>query len=144
MRKKNNTEKIMYKAALKKIKELNPEKLYDEYSITLSDGCIGSYDFFVECNGKKIGFELMCRPTKGKLKEKLRYLDFVDKYVFVLPVGSLELYKRHSVKCFEPLTRPKFFPKEFASKKLFVWLCSIDEKRIVEHARFSRVFNVEK
>lgn len=144
MQNQTYVEKIMYKATLEKIKELNPEKLFPEHAVLLPNGRKGSYDFLVEHNGTKIGFELMSRPTKGKLKEKLAYLGFVDKYVFVLPFASLELYKRHSVKCFEPLTRPKFFPKEFASKKLFVWLCSIDEERIVERARFGKVFNVKK
>ena len=137
-------EKIMYRETLKNIKELKPDMLWDEYRITLNDDRIGSYDFLAEYNGLKVGFEIMCRPTKGKLKEKLRYLDFVDKYIFVLPAGSFELYRKQRMKGFAPSTRPRFFPKEFASKKLFVWLCSLDEKRIIARARFNRIFNVEK
>ncbi len=141
---KNLVEKIMCEATLAKIKELKPEKIFSEFAVLLPNGKRGSYDFLIECNGSKIGFELMCRPTKGKLKEKLVYINGVNKYVFVLPAESFELYKKRCASCFESLTRPKYFPKEFANKKLFVWLCSLEEKRIVTQARFSKVFNVEK
>lgn len=140
----NYVEKIMYKATLEKIKELKPEKLFAEYAVLLPNGRKGSYDFLAKQNGLIIGFEIMNRPTKGKLKEKLAYLNGVDRYIFVLPVASFELYKKQPLGCFGTLTRPKFFPKEFANKKLFVWLCSIDENKIVVQGRFEKVFNVEK
>ncbi len=144
MQNQTYVEKIMYKATLEKIKELCPEKLFVEYAVSLPNGRKGSYDFLIEHNGTRIGFELMSRPTKGKLKEKLAYLHNVDKYIFVFPMASFELYKRQQINCFTALTRPKFFPEDFSNKKLYVWLCSIDEKRIVTQARFEKIFNVKK
>lgn len=135
-------EQIMYKATEKKLKELCAKNVKTEQLVSLSHGRTGSYDFFAEINGCLFGFEILCRPTKGKLKEKLAYLPYVDRYVFVIPSNSLSLYKRNSSKAFGPITRPKFFPREFNNKKICLWLCDIEKRKITVCSRFSKVMNV--
>lgn len=140
----NPLEKIMYKATAKKLRELGAERIRKEQSVELSPGCFGSYDFVADIHGFRIGLEILCRPTKGKLMEKLRYAEHVDKYIFVLPSGAMGLYRRPHTKSFGPLPRPKFLPKAFRNKKLYVWLCDLGTKSIVAQAPFTRVFNVEE
>jgi len=140
----NFVEKIMYKATMERMKEIGAEKICKEQSVELPHGRKGSYDFVAEIKGQKIGFEVLCRPTKRKLKDKLRYLPYVDKYVFVLPANALSLYKRPNAKVFGLVSRPKFLPKEFGNKKLYVWLCDLETKHIFACAAFSRIFNVEE
>ena len=135
-------ERILAKATEEKIAELKPRKVFKEYATTLSDGKKGAYDFFIIHNGQRIGFEVLSRPTKHKLKRKLRYLKEVDKFIFVMPSTSFSLYRR-SDNAFPSFARPKKFPREFASEKLYVWLCSIKKKRITACAKFSKIFYVE-
>ena len=104
----------------------------------------GRFDFLVESSeGKLIGFEVLTRPSKGKLKEKLAYSKEVDTFVFVLPNNSLGLYRKLGKKTFHRIAREKSMPKEFNSPSLYVWLFNPKDKRFVEKALFSKVFNVE-
>ena len=104
---------------------------------------IGSYDFLVETSGGVIGIEVMTRPTKGKLKEKLRYRSNVDSYVFVLPANSLGLYRKKPKKGFRTRARPRRFPKEFSDSNIRVWLLDAEVERFTEKGAFSKIFNVE-
>ena len=102
----------------------------------------GKYDFVVETPRKTIGFEVLTRPTKGKLLKKLPYKDEVDEYVFVIPHDSLLPYqktpKNHGWK-----VREKKLPPIFAQKGLSVWLVDLDEQCITEKHPFPQIYNVE-
>ncbi|MCX8190260.1 MAG: hypothetical protein N3F05_03490 [Candidatus Diapherotrites archaeon] len=135
-------EQVMYKATEKKLRQLCAKNIKTEQSVSLSPRRTGSYDIFAEINGSFFGFEILCRPTKGKLREKLAYLPFVDKYVFVIPSNSLSLYRKCFAKSFGPITRPKYFPSEFNNKKLCIWLCDIEKRKITVCSRFNKVMNV--
>ena len=104
----------------------------------------GRFDFLAESReGKFIGFEILTRPSKGKLKEKLPYSKEADQFVFVLPSNSLELYRRQEKKIFHRVCREKLLPKEFNNQDLYVWLFNVNDKKFVEKARFNKIFNVE-
>lgn len=104
----------------------------------------GSFDFFVETeHGRKIGFEVLTRPSKGKMKEKLAYAEVVDEYVFVLPSEAISFYRKNEGP-FKSITRGKFLPKEFARKNLYVWLFDIVERKFIMKKAISAIFNVEK
>lgn len=106
---------------------------------------IGAFDFFLETtDGKKIGFEILTRPSKGKLKRKLEiYFHNVDEFVFVLPSNSLKFYQKQSKKGLHVITAQKKFPKEFSSKKLKVWLFDLETKQFTKKDTFNKIFNVE-
>ena len=104
----------------------------------------GSFDFFVETEqGRKIGFEVLTRPSKGKMKEKLAYAEVVDEYVFVLPSEAISVYRKNEGP-FKSITRDKFLPKEFARKNLQVWLLDIVERKFIMKKAIGAIFNVEK
>ena len=104
----------------------------------------GSFDFLLETsNHELIGFEVLTRPSKGKLKRKLSYAKEVEKYVFVIPSGSFEFYKRKEKRPFEKISQEHCFPKEFNSEKLQVWLFDFWAKKFSQKGQFSKIFNVE-
>ena len=103
---------------------------------------LGRYDFLVETrNNKFIGIEVLSRPTRGKLKEKLAYAKYVDEFIFVLPENSMEFYRKPKTKIFHRHARPSFLGKEFSSPTLYVWLIDL-RKGFVEKGRLDRIFNV--
>ncbi len=103
----------------------------------------GSFDFLVEAkNGKTIGFEVLTRPSKGKMKQKLAYAKNVDEFVFVIPEHFLEAYKKHAKNGHRFSTRPKFLPKEFAGEKLLVWIFDVESLKFTQKATFQQLFNV--
>ncbi len=127
--------------------ELPLSKIMPEQEVLLEKNGLreGRFDFLVESReGKLIGFEILTRPSKGKLKEKLSYSKEADQFVFVLPRNSLGLYRKPKKKIFPRLGREKFLPKEFSSPCLYAWLFNPKDKRFVEKALFSKVFNVER
>lgn len=128
------------------IKSIKPEQtvLLDSNSKTPR---IGRYDFLVECaSGKSrfLGIEVLSRPTRGKLRQKLSYTNSVDEFVFVLPENSLGFYRKPKQKVFHKEAKTKSFGKEFASEKLYVWLFDQAAKSFKEKGRFAELFNVVK
>jgi hypothetical protein len=103
---------------------------------------LGYFDFFVRTPDKTIGFEVMSRPTKGKLREKLCYANAVDEFVFVLPHNALEFYLRRPRPNFYEYTRTKSFPHEFSSDNLYVWMLDLEYGLFKAKALFREVFNV--
>lgn len=107
-----------------------------------NDAREGKFDFYVETPQKTIGFEVLTRPTKGKILKKMVYKDEVDEFVFVIPHDALLPYQQtennHGWK-----VRPRFLPKEFGQKGLYVWLVDLDEKRITVKQPFTRLYNVD-
>jgi len=105
----------------------------------------GSFDFLLEtANHETVGFEVLTRPSKGKLSRKLSYAKEVQKFVFVIPEGFMQPYRRKAKRPFERIEIGKKFPKQFASESLHAWLLDLKEKRFAEKAEFSKLFNVEK
>ncbi|MEM4662629.1 MAG: hypothetical protein QXM75_01245 [Candidatus Diapherotrites archaeon] len=135
-------EKIMYKATKDKLEEIGAKKIENEKSVLLPGKRKGAYDLFAEIGGKTVGIEILCRPTKKKLKAKLAYLPYVDNYVFVIPSNSLGLYRKSFAKVYKPVTRPKFFSSEFNNRNLSIWLCDIEKRKIIARARFNKIMNV--
>lgn len=130
--------------------ELKNSKEFDFFSIEaekkLAKGMHnGSYDFFLETvEDKKIGVEILTRPSKGKLKQKLRhYAPETDEFIFVLPSNCLEFYRKNQNNGLHAITRPKCFPKEFASDKIKTWLFDLEKKEFVEKNIFSKIFHVK-
>ena len=106
---------------------------------------LGRFDFFAETlDGKTIGFEVLTRPTEGKLKEKLAYAKGVDEFVFVLPEGSLNTHRRPGKKVFHKQDRSTPLAPVFNNLKLFVWLFDLHEHRFTAKDKFFKVFNVAK
>ncbi len=101
----------------------------------------GKYDFVVETPKKTVGFEVLTRPTKGKMVKKLSYMDEVDEFVFVIPRDSLLPYQKtpqnHGWK-----VREKKLPPIFAQKGLWVWLVDLEKQRITDKHPFPRIYNV--
>ncbi|MDO8428737.1 MAG: hypothetical protein Q7S92_05990 [Candidatus Diapherotrites archaeon] len=108
----------------------------------LSETQAGVYDFYFKANGKTIGMEVLARPSKGKLKQKLFYANYVDEFIFVLPVESFNFYKIQKL-AFLSKVRPSYFSKEFNSEKLFVWLLDLEKKEFIAKNRFNKVFRVD-
>ena len=139
----------MHCLTLKELKRMDSEKAISHASIeeekqtVLPEQRTGSYDFLVETGNRSIGIEVMTRPTKGKMKEKLRYKSNVDCYIFVLPAHSLGLYRKTQKKGFPRKARPKFFPKEFNGPEIRAWLLDAAGERFTEKCAFSKIFNVE-
>ena len=103
----------------------------------------GRFDFLAELeNNKRIGVEVLSRPTHGKLKRKLAYLPHVDQFVFVVPHLSMETYFRHAHKPYRQRAREHFFDATFSNPKLHVWLLDVREQRFEAKQPFNRIFNV--
>lgn len=104
----------------------------------------GKFDFLLETSRHEIiGFEILTRPSKGKMKKKLSYLKEAQKFVFVLPANALEFYRRPEEKKFIKLSKLHYFPEEFNSSKLSAWLLDLKEKKFVKKTQFSKAFNVK-
>lgn len=102
----------------------------------------GRFDFLVElADGKRLGIEVLTRPSKGKMKEKLPYAGRVDEFVFVLPEGAMNFYRKKN-RGPHRAQKPKFFPADFQNQKLQAWLFDLGKRRFSEKNRFGSVFNV--
>lgn len=102
----------------------------------------GRFDFYVETPRKTIGFEVLTRPSKGKMLKKFLYRNEVDQFVFVIPHDALLPYQRteknHGWK-----VRESKLPPVFGEKNLYVWLVDVDAQRIIAKQPFSKLYNVE-
>ena len=103
----------------------------------------GKFDFLVETPKKVIGFEVLTRPSKGKIQRKMSYAEEVDQFVFVLPDTAMEKYQKHA-KVPKRRIQGNFLPPLFGNPNLFVWLVDLNEKTIVKKVPFAHIFNVEK
>ena len=124
------------------VKEISPEKDV----IISKNGKLreGSFDFLLVVGTKRIGIEILTRPSKGKLKQKLFYADEVDEFIFVLPENSLNFYKILKGKAFNNWKKINYFGKEFSSDFLKVWLLDTEKGEFVEKGIFKSIFNVKK
>lgn len=103
----------------------------------------GRFDFLMERNGLgKVGFEVLTRPSVGKMLGKLPYSENVDRFVFVLPHNSMEFYRKLPSFPLRPVARPKYFGRNFSSPKLHAWLLDLESGKFVRKGRFSKIFNV--
>ncbi len=102
----------------------------------------GKFDFWVETPTKTIGFEVLTRPSKGKILKKLAYKEEVDDFVLVIPHDSLLPYQR-TEKNRGWKVRPHFLPFAFGQKGLYVWLVDLNERRIVAKQPFPKHYYVE-
>jgi hypothetical protein len=102
----------------------------------------GKFDFLVETPRKTIGFEVLTRPSKGKMLKKFVYRNEVDQFVFVIPHDALLPYQRteknHGWK-----VRPRYLPASFGEKGLYTWLVDLDTQAIVAKQPFSKLYYVE-
>ena len=124
----------------RKIEEICPEK-----TVLLEKRgkeCVGRFDFLVREKDKTVGIEVLGRPTKGKMKQKLAYAESVDEFIFAIPENSLELYRKHK-KLMHEQARPSFFPEEFNNKKLKTWLIDLPRGKISEKGCINKFFNVK-
>ncbi|MCX6802215.1 MAG: hypothetical protein NT067_03810 [Candidatus Diapherotrites archaeon] len=146
----NNLTKRMHRLTLKELERMGREKdlvigsIEEEKRTMLPLERKGSYDFLVESGKGLIGIEVMTRPTKGKLKEKLRYKGSVDLFVFVLSSNCLGLYRKtqkHGLPC---RARPKFFPADFRPDEIMVWLLDATRGQFTEKGAFAEIFNVAR
>jgi len=103
----------------------------------------GRFDFLVEAKGKTIGFEVLTRPSQGKLKQKLAYANEVDEFVFALPHDSMGLYRKTELNGFKRIGRKKFLSKEFSNPKLKVWLLDCKNRAVLEKGFFPEIFSVK-
>ena len=102
----------------------------------------GAFDFYVETPRKNIGFEVLTRPSRGKMERKISYGNEVDEFVFVIPHDSLVPYqKTEQPHGFH--VRSKALPPAFGKKGLYVWLVDVGEQRIVKRAPISKIYHVE-
>lgn len=144
----NNLTKRMHRLTLRELKRMGREKdlvigsIEEEKHTMLPLKRVGSYDFLVESGKGPIGIEVMTRPTKGKLKEKLRYKGKVSVFVFVLPSNSLGLYRKTQNHGLPRQARPKFFPCDFRSDEIEVWLLDAASGQFTEKGTFAEIFNV--
>lgn len=105
----------------------------------------GRFDFLVLTDANKtIGFEVLTRPSHGKMSKKLSYAKEVDEFVFVIPSNSFELYRKNSSNGFHRVSRPKFFSPSFDTPRLSVWLVNPKNGQVEEKSVFSKVFNTQK
>lgn len=103
----------------------------------------GRFDFLLETKDHEtIGFEVLTRPSKGKLKKKLSYAREVQSFVFVMPEGFLNAYRKKQKRPFERIERGREFPPEFGSESLKAWLLDLKAKSFTEKNSFRKVFNV--
>lgn len=102
----------------------------------------GKFDFLVETPRKTIGFEVLTRPSKGKMLKKFLYRNEVDQFVFVIPRDALLPYQRteknHGWK-----VRSRQLPAPFGEKNLYAWLIDVDAQQIVAKQPFSKLYFVE-
>jgi len=104
----------------------------------------GKFDFLVETEkGRLIGFEVLTRPSQGKMKSKLRYAKQVDEFVFVLPFDALSFYLKPKTKVFHKKCKLKFLSREFNDPKLSAWLLDLGEGKFTEKNSFNKVFCVK-
>jgi len=104
---------------------------------------IGKFDFLVKKeDGKNIGIEVLTRPSKGKLREKLLYANSVDEFVYVLPHSALHPYRK-PVHKYDKKKRPKKLPSEFRSPNLKVWLYDLGQRKFYDMCKFNQLFFVE-
>ena len=105
----------------------------------------GRFDFLVlNKNGKTIGIEVLTRPSRGKMRKKLSYAKEVDEFVFVLPIGSFEPYRKKPRNGFKLQGKKPFFSPEFSIPTLQAWLVDPQSGTIVQKDRFSRLFNAKQ
>lgn len=102
----------------------------------------GRFDFLVDASGKMIGVEVLTRPSRGKLREKLAYAKEVDEFVFALPESCLGLYRKKSLNGLKRIAPKKELGPEFSDPKLRVWLLDCRQGRVSEKGCFSEVFEV--
>ena len=134
--------KKMHVSGAESFTQILPEK---EVELKKEKPRLGRFDFFAQTSkGKSIGVEVLTRPSKGKMKEKLSYSREVDEFVFVIPEHFLDFYKKHEKNGLHDSVRKKFLPKEFADKKLFVWILDSENHRFTRKGSFSEVFNVNQ
>jgi len=127
-------------------RELDIEKIMPEKPIVLEHSPFprkGSFDFLVNAGRKNIGIEVLTRPSRKKLLEKLRYAKNVDEFVFAIPKDAFELYKKSCHKGHEH-ARQNFFGKEFKSPKIKVWLLDLRDLRVLVKSSFGKIFNVKE
>ena len=105
---------------------------------------MGKFDFLAETKNGFIGFEVLTRPTKGKILEKLAYADTVDRFVFVFPEGSLGLYRKPAQKIFIKQSKLNRLERKFSRENVFVWMLDVYSKKFTKKGRISEVFNVEQ
>ncbi len=103
----------------------------------------GKFDFLVETPQKRIGFEVLTRPSKGKILKKFAYRDEVDQFVFVIPHDALMPYHRTSPNHGWKI-RPRYLPASFGEKGLYTWLVDLDKQAIVAKLPFSKIYYVEE
>jgi len=120
------------------------DSIAQEEETPLPGNSLGSYDFFARSSRGTIGIEVMTRPSKGKLKEKLRYRENVDRFIFVIPKQRLCFYEKEPFKVFPLRARKKFFPSDFSDPNLLVWIYDMETGKIEKKERFSKAFNVER
>ncbi len=149
----NNKTNLMHLYAFNELNKmhlnqvLEIKKICPEQTVLINsknNSCLneGRFDFLVETKENKIiGIEVLTRPSKGKMKNKLRYASEADEFIFVLPFNSMEFYRKQK-KVFHKKSKQKFFGKEFSKKNLFVWLLNLKEGKFTEKQLFSKIFNV--
>lgn len=124
-----------------------PKNVTPEKTVVLNENPVreGRFDFFVETlEGKLIGAEVLSRPSKGKLLQKLAYTKQVDEFIFVLPKNALELYRKKKKNGLHSSTRKKFLPQELGSKKIFVWLFDQENKNFSTKNELAGEYNIKK
>lgn len=138
----NELNKMHLKQELE-LKKIQPEQtvlIHSKKNSFLSNQ--GKFDFLVETKENKlIGMEVLTRPSKGKMKDKLRYAKEADEFIFVLPFNAMEFYRKQK-KVFHKKAKLKFFGKEFSDKNLFVWLLDLKNGKFTEKNVFNKIFNV--
>ncbi len=133
------------------LKEMPLARISPEHAVVLKDKRhtrylrLGSIDFLVEtAGGKLLGIEVLTRPTRGKLVNKLAYAKSVDEFVFVVPDCALGFYRRPRTKVFHKQWRAAALPKEFGSEKLHAWMFDTQKRKFTEKGVFSKIFFTEK
>ncbi|MFH0970130.1 MAG: hypothetical protein V1776_01575 [Candidatus Diapherotrites archaeon] len=102
----------------------------------------GKFDFYVETPQKTIGFEVLTRPSKGKILKKMAYRQKVDEFVFVIPKDALLPYQKTStIHAWK--VRPKFLPEVFGEKGLYAWLIDLGDRQIIQKKPFPFLYNIE-
>lgn len=109
---------LMHKTTLDELSKFF-DKIYAEKKVHFTKRRQGAFDFFVEENGKTIGFEVLSRPTRAEMKRKLIYADYADAFVFVILVNAMNFYKREKTP-FVSLADQLSFGKEFDKNNLSV------------------------
>ena len=103
----------------------------------------GKFDFYAETPSKTIGFEVLTRPSRGKLLKKFAYRNEVDEFVFILPSDSMTKYQRKETNGRHASAHFKL-PKLFGEKGLYAWLVDLDDQRIIAKKPFSQLFHVDE